>query len=73
MERGGLQSMGVKRVRHNLPTKLTPVFLSGESPGQRGLVGCSHWGRKESGMTERPSTFTCLQLLNLSESQSLHL
>ena len=31
----------------------TPVFLPGESHGQRSLVGCSPWGRKESGMTER--------------------
>ena len=26
----------------------TPVFLPGEPHGQRGLVGCSPWGRKES-------------------------
>ena len=25
----------------------TPVFLPGESQGQRSLVGCSPWGRKE--------------------------
>ena len=31
----------------------TPVFLLGESHGQRSLVGCSSWGRKESGRTER--------------------
>ena len=30
----------------------TPVFLSGESHGQRSLVGCSPWGRKESDTTE---------------------
>ena len=30
----------------------TPVFLPGESHGQRGLVGCSPWGCKESDMTE---------------------
>ena len=27
----------------------TPVFLPGESHGQRSLVGYSPWGRKESG------------------------
>ena len=27
----------------------TPVFLPGESHGQRSLVGCSPWARKESG------------------------
>ena len=30
----------------------TPVSLPGESHGQRSLVGCSPWGRKELGMTE---------------------
>ena len=30
----------------------TPVFLSGESHGQRHLAGCSPRGRKESDMTE---------------------
>ena len=31
----------------------TPVFLPGESHGQRSLVGSSPWGHKESDMTER--------------------
>ena len=31
----------------------TPVLLPGKSHGQRSLVGCSPWGRKESDMTER--------------------
>ena len=31
----------------------TPVPLPGNSHGWRSLVGCSPWGRKESGMTER--------------------
>ena len=30
----------------------TPVFLTGESQGQRSLVGCRLWGRTESDMTE---------------------
>ena len=30
----------------------TPVFLPGESHGQRSLVGYSPWGHKESVMTE---------------------
>ena len=34
----------------------TPVFLPGESHGQRGLVGYSPWGCKESDMTERLCT-----------------
>ena len=31
----------------------TPVLLHGKSHGQRSLVGCSPWARKESDMTER--------------------
>jgi len=31
----------------------TPVFLPGESHGQRSLVGYSPWGREELDMTER--------------------
>ena len=30
----------------------TPVFLPGESHGQRGVVGYSPWGHKELDMTE---------------------
>ena len=33
----------------------TPVFLPGESHGQRSLVGYSPWGCKESDTTERVS------------------
>ena len=33
--------------------QLTPVFLSGESQGQRILVGYSPWDRKESDTSER--------------------
>ena len=32
--------------------KPTPVFLSGESYGQRSLAGCSPWRRKKLDMTE---------------------
>ena len=31
----------------------TPVLLPGKSHGQRSVVGCSPWGRKESDTTER--------------------
>ena len=31
----------------------TPVFLPGESHGQRSLGGYSPWGRRESNTTER--------------------
>ena len=33
--------------------QLTPVFLPGESGGQRSLAGYSPWGCKELEMTER--------------------
>ena len=65
-EPGRLQSMGSLRVRHDWVTSLslstfmhwrrkwqpTPVFLPGESHGQRSLVGCSPWGRTELDTTE---------------------
>ena len=34
----------------------TPVFLPGESHGQRSLVGYTPWGCKESDTTEQPNT-----------------
>ena len=65
-EPGGLQSMGSRRVRHDLATSLslftfmhwirkwqpTPVFLPGESQGRGSLAGCLLWGRTESDTTE---------------------
>ena len=65
-EPGGLKSMGSQRVRHDGATSLslftfmhwgrkwqpTPVFLPGESQGQRSIVGCRLWGRTESDTTE---------------------
>ena len=33
-------------------TEPTPIFLPGESHGQRSLAGCSPWGLKESDTTE---------------------
>ena len=36
--------------------KPTPVFLPGESHGQRTLVDYSSWGRKELDTTEQLST-----------------
>ena len=65
-EPGRLQSMGLLRVRHDWATSLslftfmhwrrkwepTPVFLPGESQGQRSLVGCRLWGCTESDTTE---------------------
>ena len=42
--------MPVHRLRKWQPT---PVFLPGESHGQRSLEGYSPWGRKESDTTEQ--------------------
>ena len=36
----------------------TPVFLLGESHGQRSLVGYSLWGPKDSDPTERLTLYT---------------
>ena len=58
--------MELLRVGHNWATSLslftfmhwrrkwqpTPVLLPGKPHGQRSLVGCSPWGRKESDTTE---------------------
>ena len=65
-EPGRLQSMRSLRVEHDWVTSLwlftfmhwrrkwqpTPVFLPGESQGQRNLVGCRLWGCTESDVTE---------------------
>ena len=65
-EPGRLRSMGSLRVGHDWATWLslftfmhwrrkwqpTPVFLPGESQGQRSLMGCCLWGRTESDTTE---------------------
>ena len=42
------------RTRRKWPP--TPVLLSVKSHGQRSLVGCSPWGRKELDTTEGLST-----------------
>ena len=57
VDRGALQSAvhGVTRVGHDLATKPPPpppVFLPGESHGQRSLMGYSTWSRKELDVTE---------------------
>ena len=65
-EPGGLKSMGLLGVRHDLAISLslftfkhwrrkwqpTPVFLPGESQGWGSLLGCRLWGHTESDMTE---------------------
>ena len=46
----------VRKITWRRAWQLTPLFLPGESHGQRSLVGYSPWGRKESGTTEWLST-----------------
>ena len=42
----------VEKVLYRKKWQPTPVFLPGESHGQRSLAGYSPWGHKESDMTE---------------------
>ena len=51
---------GFEKILWSRAGQPTPVFLPGESHGQRSLVGYSPWGRKESHMTERLSTHILL-------------
>ena len=45
----------------------TPVFLPGESHGQRGLVGYSLWGCKESDTTKQLThTYSTHQALGMA-------
>ena len=46
----------------------TPVFLPGESHGQRSLASYNPWGHKESDMTEQLSTSTILKRGNQGPS-----
>ena len=43
----------------------TPVFLPGESHGQRSLAGCSPWGHKELDMTELLNTAQQLKTIQI--------
>ena len=45
-------SISVGKIPWRRAWQPTPVFLPGESHGQRTLAGYSPWGHKESGTTE---------------------
>ena len=47
-----MQETWVRKIPWRRKWQLTPVFLPGESHGQRNLVGYSLWGRKELDTTE---------------------
>ena len=48
----------------------TPVFLPGESLGQRGLVGCSLWGCKKLDTTKQLTHTHTSQISNLNSFRS---
>ena len=50
-----MQETQVGKIPWRREWQLTPVFLLGESNGQRSLVGYSPWGRKELDTTVRVS------------------
>ena len=50
--------------------QLTPVFLPGKSHGQKSLVGCSPWGRKELGTTGWLTHLTCINKVMLKILQA---
>ena len=76
-EPAGLQSMGSLRVGHDSVTSLslftfmlwrrkwqpTPVFLPGESQGQRSLVGCHLWGAHSRTWLKRLSSSSSIFLI----------
>ena len=48
----------VEKILWRKEQQSTPVFLPGESHGQRSLAGYSPWGHKEADMTELLNTNT---------------
>ena len=50
----------------------TPVFLPGESNGQKSLVGYNPWGRKESDTTEHQHVpcWNCLYMVVLINARN---
>ena len=52
-----VQSLGQEEIPWRRKWQPTPVFLLGESQGQRSLAGYSPWGGQESDKTEHPRTY----------------
>ena len=50
--RGNRFNPWVRKIPWSRVWQSTPVFLPGESHGQRSLVGCGLWGHTESDMTK---------------------
>ena len=71
--RAGGESHGfdpwVRKILWRREWQCIPVFLPGESHGERSLVGYSPWGCKESDTTEAKQLSTHARLLNKTESR----
>ena len=67
---GDLKDVGSIPVSGKIPWRRawqpTPVFLPGESYGQRSLAGYSPWGHKELDTTEQLNTHSTSQMLRQS-------
>ena len=50
-----------------------PVFLLGKFHGQKNLVGCSPWGRKESDMTEHTLSAEGEKMVGIYREKSMDL
>ena len=55
----------VKKIPWRRKWHPTPVFLPGESHGQRSLAGYSPWGHEESDMIECACTYACIKYQSL--------
>ena len=60
----------VRKTPWRRPWQPTPVFLPGESHGQRGLAGYSPKGYKESDTTEAPERASTRRILGREETNS---
>ena len=66
MQETRVQSLGLGRSPGEGNGYPTPVFLPGESNGQRTLVSCSPWGHKDLNTTEQLplSLSSCYRFFN---------
>ena len=65
-----MQETWVRKIPWRSEWQPTPVFLPGESRGQRTLVGYSSWGHKESDTAKTltpQSALKCMRLFNLHD------
>ena len=61
----------VRKISWRRAWQPTPVFLPGESHGQRSLVGYSPWDHKESDRTEHTRAYTRTHTQTFSQQQIL--